>query len=421
MEEKTRILIVEDEILIAHQLAAKLRRFGYEVVGIVPSGEEAIRESNAQRPHLVLMDIVIKGDMDGTEAGAIIQRDHGIPVIYLTAYADDATIAKAERSGAYGYVLKPFQEREVHAMIKLALNRHRHDSQVLQTLSVAEGLGEALRSTLSKVVLQVERSDRPVLESELAGAVDRNELEVFYQPQISLATGRIVGVEALLRWRHPERGLLAPGRFIPLAEESGLILPIGAWVLEQSAKQVKAWQARFGEVVQLSVNLSIRELRNEGLVEQVAGVLERTGLPAASLDLELTETLAMDRTPEELRVLERLKDLGVRLALDDFGMGYSALGYLHMLPFDALKIDRSFVGRLDSNKDRAAIIEAILHMARTLGLSTVAEGVETEAELAFLAARGCSAVQGFIFSPAVPAQEMEDALARKRQLALPSR
>jgi AmiR/NasT family two-component response regulator len=182
MGEKTRILIVEDEILIAHQLATKLQRFGYAVVGMVASGEEAIREAATQRPDLVLMDIVIKGSMDGTEAGAIIQRDHGIPVIYLTAYADDATIARAERSGGYGYILKPFQEREVHAMIKLAINRHRDDSKLLQTLSVAKGLGEALHSTLTKMILQVGHSDQPALESELASAVDRNERKFSTSP-----------------------------------------------------------------------------------------------------------------------------------------------------------------------------------------------------------------------------------------------
>jgi AmiR/NasT family two-component response regulator len=261
MQGQTRILIVEDEILIAHQLSAKLQRFGYHVVGIVASGLEAIREAASHRPDLVLMDIVITGDMDGTEAGTIIRRDYGIPVIYLTAYADNETIARAERSGGYGYILKPFQEREVHAMIKLALNRYRGDSKVLESLSEAEVLGKALRSALAKVVLQVEGSDSLQLEWQLASAIERRQLEIFYQPQLSLSDGRIVGVEALLRWRNPEFGLLPPKRFIPLAEESGLIQPIGAWVLEQAALQVKDWQARFDPQIRLAVNTSIRQLR----------------------------------------------------------------------------------------------------------------------------------------------------------------
>lgn len=421
MGEKTRILIVEDEILIAHQLAMKLQRFGYEVVGMVASGEEAIRAATTQRPDLVLMDIVIKGGMDGTEAGAIIQHDHGIPVIYLTAYADDATIAKAERSGGYGYVLKPFQEREVHAMIKLALNRHRDDSKLRQTLSVAEGLGEALRSTLAKVILQVERSDRPTLESELAGAVDRNELEIFYQPQLSLVTGHIVGVEALLRWHHPERGLLMPNRFIHLAEESGLIQPIGAWVLERAALQVKDWQARFEPAIRLAVNVSIRQLKKEDFVEQIASLIELTGFPPPLLELEMTETLAMDRTPVEMRMLERLKALGVKLAIDDFGTGYSALSYLHLFPFDCLKIDQSFIRHISDSPNFTGITAAILQMAHSLNLFTVAEGVEQAAQLAFLAEKGCSAMQGYLFSPPVPGRDIEAMLAEKRSLAAVSR
>ncbi len=418
MDKKTRILIVEDEILIAHQLAMKLQRFGYEVAGMVASGEEAIREAVAQRPDLVLMDIVIKGSMDGTEAGAIIQRDHGIPVIYLTAYADDATIAKAERSGGYGYVLKPFQEREVHAMIKLALNRYRDDSKLLQTLSVAEGLGEALRSSLANMILQVSRSDQPALESELASAINRNELEIFYQPQLSLVTGKIVGVEALLRWHHPERGLLTPNCFIRLAEDSGLIHPIGAWVLERSALQVKDWQTRFDPAIRLGVNVSIRQSKKEGFVEQVANIIKLTGFSASLLELEMTETLALDKTPAETQTLERLKDLGVRLAIDDFGTGYSALSYLYMFPFDCLKIDHSFVRHISDNPNYIAIIEAIIQMAGNLNLCTVAEGVEKETELAFLIEKGCSAMQGYLFSPPVPVQDMEVMLAEKRCLAV---
>ncbi|TFW13963.1 EAL domain-containing protein, partial [Massilia arenosa] len=245
--------------------------------------------------------------------------------------------------------------------------------------------------------------DRFRLESALRRAVERDELCLHYQPQVALATGRVIGVEALVRWRHPELGMVPPGRFIGLAEESGLITAIGAWVLRTACEQLCAWQRAGLAAVPVSVNISARQF-NAGLPDQVAAVLAETGLDPAWLELELTETASMDDPAHSMATMRRLKDLGVRLAIDDFGTGYSNLNYLKRFPVDRLKLDQSFVRDLTSDPDDLAIAEAVIAMAHGLRLTVIAEGVETAGQLALLARHGCDEMQGYLFSrPLEPA------------------
>jgi EAL domain-containing protein (putative c-di-GMP-specific phosphodiesterase class I) len=238
-----------------------------------------------------------------------------------------------------------------------------------------------------------------------------------YQPTINLGTGRIVGVEALLRWEHPERGLLVPSEFIDVAEETGLIVPIGAWVVEQACRQAQRWHASSGDgdAMFVSVNLSGRQLDTAALTENVAGILERTGLDPGLLGLEITESVVM-RDPEASTVaLRALKDLGVRLAVDDFGTGYSSLAYLRRFPVELLKVDRAFVDGLGAEsgdvEDRA-IVAAVVSLAHTLGMKAIAEGVETTEQLSELRALGCDMAQGFLISKPLPAPDLDDLLAR---------
>ena len=252
---------------------------------------------------------------------------------------------------------------------------------------------------------------RKALERELAHALDRGELEIEYQPQFDIQSRRMFGVEALLRWQHPERGRIAPDGFIPLAEDSGLIVPIGRWVLEQACRQAMAWQRQGAPELRIAVNLSPVQCRDPALAGQVADILEASGLPARQLELEITERVLLAATEANLETLGKLKRLGVRISLDDFGTGHSSLGYLRRFPFDEIKLDRSFVGALQHDPSAHAILRAFLSLGRSLGLDSIAEGVESAEQLAVLDAEGCRLAQGFYFSPPVHPREIDAMIA----------
>ena len=241
------------------------------------------------------------------------------------------------------------------------------------------------------------------LEAALHHALEREELVLHYQPVVDIASGKVVAAEALLRWRHPDLGLVSPADFIPLAEETGLILPIGAWVMREACRQHRAWAKQGFELPRMKVNLSARQFRDPSLVTLISEILAETGMPAAALNLELTESVLMDESEYGIAVLARLRKLGLGLALDDFGTGYSSLAYLKRFPIDELKIDRLFVRDMERNPSDAAIAGAIVSMAHSLGQMVVAEGVETQAQLAILTASGCDMAQGFLFSRPLPA------------------
>ncbi len=255
------------------------------------------------------------------------------------------------------------------------------------------------------------------LESELWGALAENQLILHYQPQVDLLSGKIVGVEALVRWRHPTRGLVAPAEFIPVAEECGLILPLGHWVLMTACRQLRAWMDDGIDIGEMAVNISAHQFKQPGFARSVQAILAETGVPASRLELEITESTIMHGIDASIRTLAELRGMGIKLAVDDFGTGYSSLAYLRRFPLDRLKIDRSFLADVETDRDAASLVTSIVMLGRSLGLQLVAEGVENFAQAEFLRTLECERVQGFHFHEPVSAEEVVG-VSRAASLAL---
>ena len=409
-----RVLIVEDEALIAQRLRRHLTNLGYRVSDVVASTDEAVQSLRDNPADLVLMDIVVKGKSEGSDAAGLVQREFDLPVIFLTAYADEKTLQRAELARAYGYLIKPVQERELHAMIRIVLNRHARDRELLQTIANVQSLGHTIGEATGRLSRQITDYGQVKLEDELKFALERDQFELHYQPQISLKERRIVGVEALMRWNHPTRGTIWPSVFIPMLEQSGMIIEVGDWVLDTACRQLKTWADTHSAGISMSVNLSSKQIKPYELENTVGDCLDRHQLRAGDLELEITESIIVSDLPDELSVLTALKALGVRLSVDDFGTGYSGLRYLQNFPFDIVKIDREFVRNISSNSKITAIVTAILNLAESLGLQVVVEGVEQREELEFFMRERCDIVQGFYFSPAVDADTLAELLRSSR-------
>ena len=538
-----KILIVEDESIIAEDISDSLISLGYRITGMVYSGEEAIEAAAKFRPDLVLMDVNLQGEIDGITAAAEIRSRFQIPVVYLTAYADENTLRRVNATKPFGYIVKPFEEKNLHTTIQLALHRHEYDSltnlpnrsllreqlnQVLEkqkelpamipviTLSLdrinrinstlGHDIGDSVLCKVAQrlsncresinIVARLEAAEfaiviQPVTEKQdaakiaqnildivaqpmivkgselyltasigislspsdasdgdqllknaytamynsqqqggnnyqfylakvadssiniftqetcLRNALKRSEFEVYYEPQIEIKTGKIIGAEALVRWNHPERGRVSPGEFIPMAEEMGLIAPLGEWVLETACRQTKAWQTQGLPPLRVAVNLSARQFEQKNLTERVSEILRETNLDPKCLELELTEGLILQDETAAHQAFTVWRNMGIKIAIDDFGTGYSSLSYPKRFPFDAIKIDKSFIRDLADDRQNAAITIAIIQMAHYMNMTVIAEGVENESELAFLCAHECDEIQGYFFSPALPRDEFE--------------
>jgi diguanylate cyclase (GGDEF)-like protein len=290
--------------------------------------------------------------------------------------------------------------------------------QLLQQANI--GLYQAKQQGRSKYQfyspeINTQLQERLALENELHGALERNEMLVYYQPLIDLESREIKAVEALVRWQHPTRGIVAPAQFIPIAEANGLIVEIGEWVLRTACAQNLAWQIAGLAPIRMSVNLSSRQFELPNLVEVVSQTLKETGLKASYLELEVTESFLMADIQQSVKTLQQLRELGILLALDDFGTGYSSLNYLKCFPVNMLKIDRSFIQDVISNPDSAAIADAIIALAKSLKLEITAEGVETKEQLDYLQRRGCDEGQGFYFSRPAPADTITQMLKKSVQ------
>lgn len=306
---------------------------------------------------------------------------------------------KVQVGASIGIALYPNDGEDVHALMKHA------DIAMYAAKTAGRNTSRYFNANMTDAA-----NRRNLLDKHLREAIALNQLALFYQPKACLTSGSVQSVEALLRWHHPERGLIAPDEFIPLAEESNLIVDIGNWVLQQALAQVANWHSR-GIKLGVAVNLSARQLAYDGLVDHVRNLLQAFAIPASALELELTESSMMADIDRARQQLNLLKNLGVRIAIDDFGTGYSSLAHLRRLPVDVIKIDRSFVGKADRDANDAIVVKTILSLAQALGLDVVAEGVETEAQATLLREAGCQTAQGHLLSYPLPADELESWLA----------
>ncbi|WP_247877825.1 sensor domain-containing protein [Chromobacterium haemolyticum] len=354
--------------------------------------------------------------------------------LVMTGFKDAAALVAAAEDtlAALGQPLR-LENHEVYVTGSIGISVYPNDGTDAQTLLKNADVAmyrakEAGKNTYQffAAEMNTQTFERLLLENGLRLALERGELELHYQPQVDAVSRRVLGAEALIRWRHPQLGLVPPGRFIPLAEETGLIKPIGDWVLQEACRQLAAWDRQGLTVPRLAVNLSARQFEQQMLPFKVADALRAAGLSAARLELEITESMIMLNPVEAVRQLGELKALGVGLSIDDFGTGYSSLSNLKRFPLDTLKIDQSFVEGLPDDGDNAAIAEAILAMARKLQFQVVAEGVESERQAQFLTSKGCALLQGYHFGRPVPAAELPALLAgivavgEQRQLELMS-
>ncbi len=265
-----------------------------------------------------------------------------------------------------------------------------------------------------KHTMNADAGEKLTFESNLRKALEKQEFLVYYQPRMDIQTGKIIGTEALVRWKHPERGLVNPSEFIPLAEETGIIIPMGEWILKTACEQSKSWQglSSLHTNIVVSVNLSGQQFRQESLIKVVEKILNDSSLNPECLELEITESVIMKNAQTTVTMLHKLKNMGVKLSMDDFGTGYSSFSYLKQFPLDIIKIDRSFIKNITEDKNEAAIVKAIIVMAHTLQLKVIAEGVETEQQMEFLREQGCDEIQGYLLSIPLPPEEASKFLVK---------
>lgn len=559
---KSKIMIVEDESIIAEDLADSLEDMGYIVVDIVSSGEEAILMAAEKQPHLILMDVILQGEIDGITAAEEIYSSLQIPIIFLTAYSDNQTLQRVKATNPFGYIVKPFEERNLYLTIEIALERHHYDPithlpnrflfkskldeilshkngdnsgnlyhineshkhqnfpkipifyisldrinriqvtlgsnnrelvlcniakrlkesisdiEILAHLEAAEfaiilkpvkhkknaiDIAESILDVISQSMVlgsdevyvtasigitfypldgtvadellknanaamyhaqqkggnnyQLHKSKTVVisreklsLETNLRNALKRSEFHIYYQPKVDIRQGKITGAEALIRWFHPEKGLISPAEFIPIAEETGLIISIGEWVLHTACSQTKVWQKEGFAPFQIAVNLSRSQFIHRNLQERIIKIIQEVDLTPNYLELEVTEGLVMQNERAASRIMKAWQNYGIKISMDDFGKGYSSLSYLREFPFDVIKIDKSFIHNIMADSKTEAITIAIIQMAHSLNLKVVAEGVETQAELEFLQRHKCDEIQGYLFGPPLPISKFEQLL-----------
>ncbi|MCC7370386.1 MAG: EAL domain-containing protein [Chloroflexi bacterium] len=349
-------------------------------------------------------------------------------ILIEDVWTEDGARRLAER--IQEQMVSPFilNRREVFASLSIGIvvsgPSHSRPDDLLRDADLAMYRAKANGKARSEVfdhTMNAQASERLALETALRRAIERQELRVYYQPLVRIDTAAVVGFEALVRWQHPDRGLISPAEFIPLAEETGMIVPIGAWVLEEACRQVQVWQEERcnGRGLLLSVNVSARQFQSPDLVETVAWVLEETGFNPTHLKLELTESMMMHDVERTIQRLDELKGLSIQLVVDDFGTGYSSLAYLRRFPISVLKVDKSFIWRLGTDPGDDAIVRSIVTLAGDLGMQVVAEGIETAEQLEALRALQCDYGQGYYFSPPVPSHLAETFVTPSAGILLP--
>ena len=361
-----------------------------------------------------LLQSIAKRLVDCVRGSDTVSRQGGDEFVVLLSemeQSEDAAITAVRMLRAVAEA-HSIDQHDLHVTTSIGVSVYPDDGQDAETLikNADTAMYQAKENgrqnyQFFKPAMNVRAVERQSIEESLRRALERQEFALHYQPKINLRTGEITGAEALIRWTHPTRGPVPPAQFIPVAEECGLILPMGNWVLREACKQARAWTDAGLPSPTMAVNISAMEFRDEHFLEGVFAILKDTNLDPGLLELELTESVLMKRAASTESILKALRARGVRVAVDDFGTGYSSLSYLRKFPIDALKIDQSFVRQIASAPDETAIVTAIISMGRSLNLRVIAEGVETQEELAFLQAHQCDEAQGYYFSrPVLPQQ-----------------
>jgi len=405
-----KILVIEDDELIRETLLQLLESHSYRVI-VAQNGRVGVQMALSEIPDLILCDVQMP-EQDGYEVLRTLRQNSlaaTIPFIFLTAQGGKTDFRRGMELGADDYLTKPFTKAELLGAIASRLSKRQ---TITQPLTVALQQAEARLKDLANdsTTTNAVSPEKLALEALLRRALAQGEFQVYYQPQVDIATGQIIGAEALVRWQNPERGIISPAEFIPLAEETGLIIPIGEWVLLSACAQTASWLAAGFSPFRISVNLSARQLSDPELKARIVQILETTGLEPANLELEMTESAVVENATVAGATLNELKALGIRIAVDDFGTGYATLGYLKQFAFDSLKIDQIFVRKANEDAQNAAITTAVILLGHSLNMTVIAEGVETEAELAFLKDQQCDIMQGYLFSRPEPAPIFESLL-----------
>ncbi|RDS89920.1 EAL domain-containing response regulator [Pseudomonas fluorescens] len=407
------LLIVDDEPQVRKLLETLLQHEGYQTL-TAASGEEALQLVAKQPPDLILLDIMMPG-MDGYEVASQLKGDAAtasIPIIMLSALSESSARVSGLETGAEEFISKPVERVELWLRVRNLLRLKSHGDQLKRHSQLLEQqlqhhAGDSARMNVHDLA-------RQDLETALRQAVEREEFTLHYQPKIALADGQICALEALLRWERPGYGAVSPGIFVPILESLGLIVEVGRWVIRSVCQQIATWRRSAIGAVEVSVNVSGHQLIEGDLIADIARILNETGVEPHWLEVELTEGSLMENTQHTIASLQRLHAMGVKISIDDFGTGYSSLAYLRRFPIDTLKIDIAFIREVTSNPQDAAITRTIIELAHSLNLRVVAEGVETQAQLAFLKEAGCDQIQGYLFSRPLPTEDLERLLIHRQ-------
>ncbi|VVN85236.1 EAL domain-containing response regulator [Pseudomonas fluorescens] len=398
------LLIVDDEPQVRKLLETLLQHEGYQTLS-AGSGEEALQLVAQQPPDLILLDIMMPG-MDGYEVASQLKGDEttaGIPIIMLSALSEPSARVNGLEAGAEEFITKPVERVELWLRVRNLLRLKTRGDWVSHSRELAQ------RPT----GMNVHDLARQDLENALRQAVEHHEFTLHYQPKVEVASGRLCALEALLRWERPDYGAVSPAVFVPILESLGLIVPVGRWVIDQVCRQIAEWQQGPIGPVEVSVNVSGHQLIEGDLIADIARLLKQHLVEPHWLEVELTEGSLMENTQHTIASLQRLHTMGVKISIDDFGTGYSSLAYLRRFPIDTLKIDIAFIREVTSNPQDAAITRTIIELAHSLNLRVVAEGVETQAQLAFLKEAGCDQIQGYLFSRPLPVETLERLLLER--------
>ncbi|MBV4455573.1 MULTISPECIES: GGDEF/EAL domain-containing response regulator [Pseudomonas] len=398
------LLIVDDDPQVRKLLEALLQHEGYLTLS-AGSGEEALQSVAKQAPDLILLDVMMSG-MDGYEVASRLKGDEataGIPIIMLSALSETSARVSGLETGAEEFISKPVERVELWLRVRNLLRLKARGDLAANTPDL----------TPRQTGMNVHDLARQDLENALRQAVERSEFSVHYQPKVEVASGRICALEALLRWERPNYGAVSPAMFVPILESLGLIVPVGRWVIDTVCQQIAEWQSGDIGPVEVSVNVSGHQLIEGDLIADIARILAQTGVAPDLLEVELTEGSLMENTQHTIASLQRLHAMGVKISIDDFGTGYSSLAYLRRFPIDTLKIDIAFIREVTTNPQDAAITRTIIELAHSLKLRVVAEGVETQAQLAFLKEAGCDQIQGYLFSRPLPVDTLKRLLLER--------